>query len=222
MEFRILGPLQAVDNGRAVPLGGAKQRALLTLLLLHANETISRDRLIDELWGARPPATAAKTVQVHISRLRKALEDSPMLMTREHGYTLAIDPEALDAKRFERLLGVGSRELAAGRPDHAVPALRSALSLWRGSPLSDLAHEPFAQSEIGRLEELRLAAFEQLIESKLALGRTCRGRRAARGADRRASLPRAPASSADARALSLRAPGGGAAGLPGRTPDAGR
>ena len=123
MEFRILGPLQAVDNGRAVPLGGAKQRALLTLLLLHANETISRDRLIDELWGARPPATAAKTVQVHISRLRKALEDSPVLMTREHGYTLAIDPEALDAKRFERLLGVGSRELAAGRPDHAVPAL---------------------------------------------------------------------------------------------------
>jgi DNA-binding SARP family transcriptional activator len=171
MEFRILGPLEAVANGRAVPLGGGKQRALLTLLLLHANETITTDRLIDELWGERPPATAAKTVQVHISRLRKALDDSSILLTREHGYTLAIDPEALDANRFERLLGEGSRELAAGRPDHAVPALTSALSLWRGAPLSGLAHEPFAQSEIGRLEELRLAALEQLIEAKLALGR---------------------------------------------------
>ncbi len=171
MEFRILGPVEAVEGGHAVPLGGSKQRALLTLLLLHANETISTHRLIDELWGERPPATAAKTVQVHVSRLRKALDDPSLLLTREHGYTLAIDPEALDANRFERLVGEGSRELAAGRPDDALPALTSALSLWRGAPLSDLAHEPFAQAEIGRLEELRLAALEQLTEAKLALGR---------------------------------------------------
>ena len=171
MEFRILGPLEAVANGQTVALGGAKQRALLTLLLIHANETISTDRLIDDLWGERPPATAAKTVQVHISRLRKALDDSSLILTREHGYTLAIDREALDANRFERLIGEGGGELAAGHPDQAVPALTSALALWRGAPLSDLAHEPFAQSEIGRLEDLRLAALEQLIEAKLELGR---------------------------------------------------
>jgi DNA-binding SARP family transcriptional activator len=171
MEFHILGPLEAVADGRAVPLGGSKQRALLTLLLLHANETISTDRLIDELWGERPPATAAKTVQVHISRLRKALDDASVLQTREHGYTLAIDPEVLDANRFERLVDEGNTELAASRPDCAVPAFTSALALWRGAPLSDLAHEPFAQAEIGRLEDLRLMALEQLTEAKLALGR---------------------------------------------------
>jgi DNA-binding SARP family transcriptional activator len=171
MEFRILGPLEAVDDGRAVPLGGAKQRALLTALVLHANETISLDRLIDELWGERPPATAAKTVQVHVSRLRKALDDPSVIQTREHGYTLEIDPEALDANRFERLVGEADQHLADGRPDDAVSALTSALSLWRGAPLSDLAHEPFAQPEIGRLEDLHLAALEQLIEAKLALGR---------------------------------------------------
>jgi DNA-binding SARP family transcriptional activator len=171
MEFRILGPLEAVDDGRAVPLGGAKQRALLTVLVLHANETLGLDRLIDELWGERPPATAAKTVQVHVSRLRKALEDPSVIQTRDHGYILAIDPEALDANRFERLVGEADRDLADGRPGGAVSALTSALSLWRGAPLSDLAHEPFAQSEIGRLEDLHLAALEQLVEAKLALGR---------------------------------------------------
>jgi DNA-binding SARP family transcriptional activator len=171
MELRILGPLEAVEDGRAVPLGGAKQRALLTVLVLHANETIGTDRLIDELWGERPPATAAKTVHVHVSRLRKALDDPSVIQTREHGYVLSIDPEALDANRFERLVGEAGHALAAGRPDAALSASTSALSLWRGAPLSDLAHEPFAQPEIGRLEDLRLAALEQLIEAKLALGR---------------------------------------------------
>lgn len=179
MDFRILGPLEALDEGRRVPLGGGKQRALLALLLLHANETLSSERLIDELWGEHPPATAVKTVQVHVSRLRRALapdtgegsSDGHMVVTRERGYQLDLDPERLDAHRFERLLAAGRSELAAGRPKPAVSLLERALSLWRGSALSDLAYEPFAQPEIARLEDLRLAALEQLIEAKLALGR---------------------------------------------------
>jgi DNA-binding SARP family transcriptional activator/tetratricopeptide (TPR) repeat protein len=171
MEFRILGPLEVLDEGRVVALGGSKQRALLALLLLHANETLSPDRLIDELWGQGPPATAAKTLQVHISRLRKALaaDDGPVV-TRAHGYELKLDPESFDAHRFEQLVGHGRRALAAGRPEQAVATLQAALALWRGSPLADLAYEPFAQSEITRLEDLRVAALEQLIEAKLALG----------------------------------------------------
>ena len=129
MEFRILGPLEALDEGGAVRLGGSRQRALLAVLLLHANETLSSDRLIDELWGERPPATAAKTLQVYISRLRKALAGgegngaADVIATREHGYALALDPERLDAHRFERLVVEGRSELAAGRPQRAVSAL---------------------------------------------------------------------------------------------------
>jgi DNA-binding SARP family transcriptional activator len=177
MDFRILGQLSALDDGREVALGGSKQRALLGLLLLHRGETLSTDRLIDELWGERPPATAAKTVQVHISRLRKALAggggdgSDDLVITREHGYELTLDPERLDSHRFERLVGDGRRELAAGRPERAASALERALSLWRGPPLADLAYEAFAQPEISRLNDLRVAALEQLMEAKLALGR---------------------------------------------------
>jgi DNA-binding SARP family transcriptional activator len=148
----------------------------LAVLLLHANETLSTDRLIDELWGERPPATAAKTVQVYISRLRRALAGAEgngsagVVVTREHGYELELDPERLDAHRFERLVAEGSSELAAGRPQRAAAALEGALSLWRGPPLADLAYEPFAQREIARLDDLGAAAREQLIEAKLALG----------------------------------------------------
>ena len=177
MDFRILGPLEALDEeGRRVALGGGRQRALLAVLLLHANETLTTDRLIDELWGERPPATAAKAVQVSISRLRKALAggggdaSAGVVATREHGYALRLEPERLDAHRFERLLAEGRTELAAGRPERAAAALEEALSLWRGPPLADLAYEPFAQREIARLEDLRAAALEQLIEAKLALG----------------------------------------------------
>jgi len=177
MEFRILGSLEALDEGRAVQLGGGKQRALLAVLLLHANETLSTDRLIDELWGERPPGAPAKAVQVHVSRLRKALAigagdgSDGMVVTREHGYELRLDPERLDAHRFERLVAEGRSELAAGRPGGAACALEEALSLWRGRPLADLAYEPFAQGEIARLEELCINAQELLIEAKLALGR---------------------------------------------------
>ena len=176
MDFRILGPLEALDNGHAVRLGGRKQRALLALLLLHPNETLSTERLIDELWGERAPATAAKTLQVYISRLRKVLAvtegdgSAGVLQTREHGYHLELDPDRLDAHRFGRLVTEGRSELAAGDPQRASSTLERALSLWRGPPLADLAFEPFAQPEIARLDDLRLGAREQLIEAKLALG----------------------------------------------------
>src|SRR5918994_447357 len=174
MDFRILGPLEVLDGDDPIPLGGGKRRAVLALLVLQAGETVSAERLIDELWGDAPPATAAKTLQVHISRLRKALADAgggDVLVTRGHGYELAIGPESLDAHRLGGLLGGGRAELADGRPEHALAALEQGFSLWRGSPLADLAYEPFAQAEIARLEDLRAAAHEQLVEAKLQLGR---------------------------------------------------
>ena len=179
MDFHILGRLEVLDEGReTVAVAGSKQRALLALLLLHGNETLSTTRLIDELWGEEPPATAAKTVQVHVSRLRKALAagengngSAGLVLTREHGYELRLDPERLDAARFERLLAEGRSELAAGRPERAASALEHGLALWRGPPLADLAYERFAQPEIARLDELKGVALELLIEAKLALGR---------------------------------------------------
>ena len=177
MDFRILGPLEALEEGERVALGGSRQRALLAVFLLHANETLSTDRLIDELWGERPPSTAGKTVQVRISRLRKALtagsDDSGgngLLVTHDYGYELRLDPDRLDSHRFERLAAEGRGELATGRPEAAVSALERALSLWRGQPLGDLAYEPFAQLEIARLRDMRVAVREQLIDAKLALG----------------------------------------------------
>ena len=176
MEFRILGPVEAVAAGRVIRLGGGRQRALLALLLLHANQRLSSERLLDELWGERPPATAVKTVQMHISRLRRALAQAVpngsdgLVLTREHGYELRLDPERLDAHRFERFVAEGRSELAADRPQPARSRLEEALTLWRGEPLGDLAYEPFAQREIARLEELRMAARELLVEARLALG----------------------------------------------------
>jgi predicted ATPase/DNA-binding SARP family transcriptional activator len=177
MDFRILGPLEALDEGRDVAPTGSKRRALLALLLLHANETLSTERLIDELWGERPPATGAKSVHTHVSRLRKALGggagngSDAVLVTREHGYQLVLDPERLDAHRFEQLVAEGRYELAEGHPGRAERSFEAALSLWRGTPLADLASEPFVQRESDRLEELRLAALEDLNDAKLALGR---------------------------------------------------
>jgi DNA-binding SARP family transcriptional activator/WD40 repeat protein len=177
MDFRILGPLHALDEGQEVTPRGSKQRALLALFLLHANERLSTDRLIDELWGEHPPATATKTVQVHISHLRKTLArgagngSDGVIVTRDHGYELMLDPEHLDSHRFELLVAEGTSELAEGRPERAVTALEGALSLWDGPPLADVAYEPFAGREINRLDDLRIAALEQLIEAKLQLGR---------------------------------------------------
>src|SRR5262249_36262859 len=129
MEFRVLGPLEAVRDGRSVPIGGGKQRALLGLLLLHANEVVSRDRLIDELWSDRAPGTAGHSLDVQISRLRKAFEPSEPLETRPGGYVLHVGPEQIDARRFEGLIEKGRRANADGEPAAARDALESALAL---------------------------------------------------------------------------------------------
>ena len=138
MDFRILGPLDALDGGEPVALEGSKRRALLALLLLHANETLSSDRLIDELWGEQPPATAAKTLQVHVSRLRKALTGGPgggadVVVTREHGYELRVDLEQIDSHRFERLLNEGRRSSPPTAPTR--PWRRSSRRLRCGAAL---------------------------------------------------------------------------------------
>jgi predicted ATPase/class 3 adenylate cyclase/DNA-binding SARP family transcriptional activator len=170
MDFRILGPLEALDGSQPVALGGRRRRAVLAALLLNPNETMSSERLIDELWGESPPANAIKTLQVNVSRLRQELPED-VIVTRGHGYELRVEPDELDARRFESLLDEGRAELAAERPGSALDALERALSLWRGSPLADLAYEPFAQAEIARLSDLRVSAEEQLVDAKLALGR---------------------------------------------------
>jgi YVTN family beta-propeller protein len=176
MDFRLLGPLEVWEDGRPLSLGGMKQRALLAILLLRANEVVSRDVLIDELWGERPPASAAHSLEAYVSRLRKTLHadraGEPILVTRQPGYMLRVGFEELDLHRFERLLEEGRRALATHAPERALPKLSDALTLWRGSPLGDLAFEPFAQVEVERLEELRLAALEERFEAELALGRT--------------------------------------------------
>jgi YVTN family beta-propeller protein len=178
MEFRILGPLAVSSEGRELSLGGPKQRALLAVLLLHPNEVVSIDRLVDELWGERPPATALKVVQVYVSQLRKALrgrrgrgEEERVLVTRAPGYMLCVGPGQLDADRFEELVDQARQDLAAGRARRAAHMLLEALALWRGPALADFALEVFAQSEIARLEEARISAFEERIEADLALGR---------------------------------------------------
>jgi predicted ATPase/DNA-binding SARP family transcriptional activator len=170
MQYRVLGPLEVRDGEGSLPLAGAKQRALLALLLLHANRVLSRDRLIDELWGDEPPATAVTSLQVYVSRLRKLLP-AETLLTRPPGYVLEVEPEELDVRRFERLLAEGHAALAADDAERAAIVLHQALELWRGPALAEFAFEPFAQAEIGRLEDLRLAAVEERIEADLALGR---------------------------------------------------
>src|SRR5215212_3063928 len=175
MEFRILGPLEVAEGGRPVPLGGGKQRSLLALLLLHANEVVPSEQLVHELWGERPPATAAKSVQVYVSLLRKVLGPANgttgVLRTRGSGYVLCIAPDDLDVHRFERHVEQGRRALGAGEPEAAARELRQALALWHGEPLADVAYEPFAQGEIARLQDMRLAALEDRIEADLQLGR---------------------------------------------------
>jgi len=170
LEFRILGPLEVVEHDRLLVLGGPKQRALLVILLLHRGEVVSTDRLGDELWGERPPASAAKTVQVYMSNLRKALGDG-VLVTRGHGYLLQTARGQVDVDRFEVLVDAGRTALGEGDARGASERLREALALWRGPPLADFAYEPFAQAEAARLEEERLAALEDRIDADLALGR---------------------------------------------------
>jgi DNA-binding SARP family transcriptional activator len=166
MEFRILGPLEVVEDGRAVPLDRRRLRALLAFLLLHANELVSSDRLIDEVWGPEPPKTAGASLQNYVSRLRKAI-GTEAIASQPPGYVLRIDPERFDLARFERL----TAEARGAEPRERAEKLRAALALWRGPALDDLAFEPFARDEVGRLEEARLAALEDCIDAELEIGR---------------------------------------------------
>jgi DNA-binding SARP family transcriptional activator/ABC-type branched-subunit amino acid transport system substrate-binding protein/streptogramin lyase len=166
VEFRILGPLMVVDNGRELTLGPAKQRALLTLLLLRRNEAVSSEQLIDLLWAGAPPATARKSLQVYVSRLRKVMGEG-RLETRSRAYLLHVEPGELDLDRFEALVEQ-SRE---SEPRSKAVALRRALALFRGDLLADVRYEAFAQTEIARLDELRLQTIEERVDADLACGR---------------------------------------------------
>jgi predicted ATPase/DNA-binding SARP family transcriptional activator len=173
IEFHVLGSLEVVDPDGPVAIGAPKQRALLAVLLLHRGEVVSSDRLVDELWGEAAPASAVKIVQGYVSSLRKALGDG-LLVTRGRGYLLQTEPGQVDVERFESLVGQGRRALENGDARTAVGRLREALGLWRGPPLADFAFESFAQPEIARLEEARLAAMEERIEAELSLGEHAR------------------------------------------------
>ena len=179
MEFRILGPLEVVDEEqRRVRLPGPKTRALLAELLINANQVVSVDRLVEAVWGEDAPETAAKTLQTYVLHVRKAVEPGrapgttgKVLLTRESGYLLAVRPEQVDALRFERLVEEGRDALSASEPERAAAALAAGLALWRGPALADVAAGSLAQPEAIRLEELRLAALEDRIEADLAVGR---------------------------------------------------
>jgi WD40 repeat protein/DNA-binding SARP family transcriptional activator len=170
VHFGLLGSLEAGNADGSIPIAGGRQRALLGLLLLRAGETVSIDRVIDELWGASPPPTAAKSVHVAVAKLRKALGEG-IVVTHGRGYSIELEPDQLDITVFEGLVEEGRRVRAAGDPAGAADSFRRALALWRGPALADLDGERFAQPEIRRLEELRLAAVEERIAADQAVGR---------------------------------------------------
>ena len=172
MRFCVLGPLEAYENGRSVAVGGGRQRALLALLLVHAGEIVSRDRLIEDLWAGKPPPGGSQSLDVYLSRLRKVFREAganDVLATRAPGYVL--HAEETDARRFETLAAEGREALAAGEAGRAAEALAEALALWRGMAYVEVADESWARAEAGRLAELRLSATEDRIEAELSLGR---------------------------------------------------
>jgi DNA-binding SARP family transcriptional activator len=163
MEYSVLGPLEVRSDGETIPIGSAKQRAVLAVLALEAGRVVPVERLIDELWGDSPPATATTALQVYVSKLRKTLGDRA-IETRSPGYLLRCAPDELDLRRFERL----TAEARNAEPERAAALLGEALALWRGSALADVD----LPLESARLEELRLAAQEQRIDADLARGRS--------------------------------------------------
>ena len=169
MEIRLLGPLEALDADAPLVLGGTKQRALLAALTLAGGRVVSAARLVDDLWGAHPPDTAPKMVQIHVSALRKVLP-AGVLVTRAPGYAVDLPREAVDAFRAEDALRAGRDALGAGNARRASEVLGGALALWRGPALEEFG-EPFAEGEARRLEELRLALTEERLAADLALGR---------------------------------------------------
>jgi YVTN family beta-propeller protein len=172
VEFRVLGPLQVLDDGFELPLGPPKEQELLAVLLLHGGAVVSRDRLVEELWGESPPPTAAKALNVHVSQLRKTLSrngEQP-ITTRPPGYALQVEPERLDAARFEQLVAEAQGRVGAGDPEAARRLLHEALALWRGPVLDGVELEATARNEARRLEELRLAAQMDRLDCDLAVG----------------------------------------------------
>jgi DNA-binding SARP family transcriptional activator len=170
LQFRVLGPLEVLVDGTPARLGGPRQRSLLALLLVHANEVVPVARLVDEVWGDDPPLTAGNVLQTYVSQLRKAL-GREAIGTRGRGYVVAVADGALDLRRFERHAGAGAQARADGRSSDAAAQFRAALALWRGAALSDLAEEPCARTVAARLDGLRLLALERAIEADLACGR---------------------------------------------------
>ena len=171
MEFRILGPVQAVRAGRDLGLGGPKQRAVLALLLLDAGRTVPAGHLIEALWRGSPPPGAAGTLRSYVSRLRVLLRPDAVLAARGGGYAISVLPDQLDASRFERLAGAGRDALGRGEAVVAASRFREALGLWRGRALADVADVETLALEGARLEELRLVAVEGRVEADLGLGR---------------------------------------------------
>ena len=173
MEFRILGPLEVVEDGEPVALGTLKERLVLGVLLLRANEVVSPERLIDELWGASPPPTARKAVSVYLSKLRKTLgrNGEDLISPVVGGYRLTLQLDRLDAARAQRLIADADERAAAGELDAAAELFREALALWRGPTLNGLLFESQGRDEIARLDELRVRALMDRIDCDLALGR---------------------------------------------------
>jgi DNA-binding SARP family transcriptional activator len=176
VEFKILGPLEAWGDEGEIALGGPRPRALLARLLLSANQVVSTDALIDDLWGSESPGGAGNTLRVSVARLRKALaagqaDAAPeVIMTRSPGYLIRLRPNQLDLQLFESLLSEGSELLASGHASTASERLREAIELWRGDPLGEFSYEDFAAAPIARLNELRLVALERRVEADLATG----------------------------------------------------
>ena len=173
LEVRVLGPLQVLRDGHAVDLGPPRQRALLAVLVLSANEVVSTERLIDQLWGERPPASAPNMIQVYVSRLRKAL-GAGRLVTQKPGYLLRLDEGQLDAMRFAELVERADHLMADGAAGTAKELLEEALGMSRGPPLADFSYESFAQGALARFENARLEALELRSDADLALGRHAR------------------------------------------------
>jgi DNA-binding SARP family transcriptional activator len=170
MQFRLLGPLEVWDGDERVDLGGAKQRALLALLLLNANRTVRRAQVIDWLWDLEPPRTAQDLVHEHVSRLRRALRNghtaersSQRLLTHASGYVLQVEPAELDLDGFERLVDQAQQLMAARDLALASGILRQALGLWRGAALADLPPTLAVDAASARLEEARLVALEERL-----------------------------------------------------------
>ena len=172
MRFSVLGPLEVHEDGRPVAIGGGRQRALLAMLLMHAGEVVSRDRLIEELWAGEPPVSASQSLDAYLSRLRRAFREAgaeQVIVTRAPGYVL--EPDHVDAHDFESRARDGHAALQSGGAQRAAALLRDALGLWRGVAYAEVADQPWARAESGRLEELRLATTEDRLDAELVLGR---------------------------------------------------